>query len=214
MFLVLGVACALFERTRTGLGQVVDAAMVDGVSVLASMFTALRAMGRWTDERGANLLDTGLPEYEVYECADGRYVALGALEPQFYAALIERTGFEPPPGDRLDPAGWPERKRRWSELFRTRPRDEWAELTAGSDACLSPVLDWDEAAAHPHLRGRGTYVDVDGIRQAAPAPRLSRSPGSIGRPPTAPGVDTDEVLAGLGLDPEAVARLRSAGVVR
>jgi alpha-methylacyl-CoA racemase len=213
MFLVLGIVAALLARERTGTGDVIDAAMVDGVSVLSSMFTALRAMGRWSDQRGANMLDTGYPEYEVYECADGRYVALGALEPAFYAELVDRTGFEPPPGRRDDPAGFAERKRRWSELFKTRTRDEWAALTEDSDACLTPVLTWDEAQAHPHMRARSTYVEVGGVRQAAPAPRLRHSPGALTRTPPAPGADTDEVLADLGLTREAVADLRAAGVV-
>lgn len=213
LFLVLGILSAIVARERTGMGEVIDAAMVDGVSVLSSMFTALRAMGQWSDQRGVNMLDTGYPEYEVYECADGRYVALGALEPGFYAELVDRTGFVPPPGERDDPAGFAERKRRWAELLKTRTRDEWAALTEDSDACLTPVLTWDEAEAHPHLLARSTYVDVDGIRQAAPAPRLSRSPGELTRTPPEPGADTDEVLAELGLTKEVIADLRAAGVV-
>jgi alpha-methylacyl-CoA racemase len=213
MFLVLGVVSALFERASSGRGQVVDAAMVDGVSVLTAMFTALRAMGRWRDERGANMLDTGYPDYEVYECGDGGFVAIGALEPQFYDELCRLTGYVPPPGDRADPATYPERRRRWEVLLRTRTRDEWARLCEGSDACLTPVLDWAEAAQHPHLRARGTYVDVDGIAQPAPAPRFSRTPGAIGRTPPAPGADTDAVLQDLGVTAVRIAELRAAGVV-
>jgi alpha-methylacyl-CoA racemase len=214
MFLAFGVVCALLERTTTGQGQVVDAAMIDGVSVLAAMFSALRAMGRWKDERGANMLDTGFPDYEVYECSDGKFVALGALEPQFYAALATRTGIGQLPGDRNDPATFAERKQRWAALFKTRTRDEWAGLTADSDACLTPVLDWDEAADHPHLRARATYVDAGGVRQPAPAPRFSRTPGAIGCPPPPPGADTGEVLAELGVTPEAMDALRASGVIR
>jgi alpha-methylacyl-CoA racemase len=214
MFLAFGVVCALLERTTTGQGQVVDAAMIDGVSVLAAMFSALRAMGRWKDERGANMLDTGFPDYEVYECSDGKFVALGALEPQFYAALATRTGIGQLPGDRNDPATFAERKQRWAALFKTRTRDEWAGLTADSDACLTPVLDWDEAADHPHLRARATYVDVGGVRQPAPAPRFSRTPGAIGCPPPPPGADTGAVLAELGVTPEAMDALRASGVIR
>jgi alpha-methylacyl-CoA racemase len=213
MFLVLGVVSALFERSSSGRGQVVDAAMVDGVSVLSTMFTALRAMGRWRDERGANMLDTGYPDYEVYECGDGGFVAIGALEPQFYDELCRLTGYVPPSGDRSDPATYPERRRRWGTLLLTRTRDEWARLCEGTDACLTPVLDWAEAAQHPHLRARGTYVDVDGIAQPAPAPRFSRTPGAVGRTPAAPGADTDAVLKDLGMSAERIARLRTAGVI-
>jgi alpha-methylacyl-CoA racemase len=214
MFLAFGVVCALLERASTGRGQVVDAAMIDGVSILAAMVTALRGMGRWKDERGANLLDTGYPDYEVYECSDGQFVAVGAIEPQFYAELVARTGFVPPEGDRSDPATFAARKKAWAELFRTRSRDDWAALVEGSDACLSPVLDWAEAADHPHLRARGTYVERDGMLQPAPAPRLSRTPGAIGRRPPAPGADTVALLADLGLDGDAIEQLRAAGVVR
>jgi alpha-methylacyl-CoA racemase len=212
MLLAFGVACALLEAERSGEGQVVDAAMVDGVAVLTTMFTALRAMGSWVNERGVNALDSGFPHYEVYECADGRYISVGALEPQFYDELVLRTGFEET-GDRLDPATFADRKKRWAELFRTRTRDEWAEIAGSSDACLAPVLDWEEAPGHPHLKARGTYVEFGGIVQPAPAPRFSRTPGGIRRPPVRPGTDTDEVLAGLGLTAEQIAALRSDGVV-
>jgi alpha-methylacyl-CoA racemase len=212
MFLAFGVVCALLEAARSGQGQVVDAAMVDGAAVLTTMFTALRATGGWGNERGANALDTGFPHYEVYECADGKYVALGALEPQFYDALVNLTGFEES-GDRLDPTTFADRKERWAALFRTRTRDEWAAIAGESDACLQPVLDWDEAPEHPHLKARGTYVEVDGIVQPAPAPRFSRTPGEIRRPPVWPGTDTESVLADIGLSPERIAELRAAGVV-
>src|ERR1700761_4061687 len=210
MLLAFGVACALLEAERSGRGQVVDAAMVDGAAVLTTMFTALRAMGSWVNERGVNALDSGFPHYEVYECADGRYISVGALEPQFYDELVRRTGFEET-GDRLDPATFADRKRRGAELFRPRTRDEGAEIAGGSDPCLAPVLDWEEAPGHPHLKARGTYVEAGGIVQPAPAPRFSRTPGAIRRPPVRPGTDTDEVLAELGLTAEQVAALRSDG---
>jgi len=215
LFLALGVVCALLEARGSGRGQVVDAAMVDGVAVLTTMFTALRAMGLWGDQRGSNALDTGHPHYEVYACADGRYVAVGALEPQFYAELVRLTGYDDdvPGGGRLDPASFTERKRRWAELFRTRTRDEWDALLGRSDACFAPVLDWDEAPSHPHLAARGTYVRVGGVVQPAPAPRFSRTAAGIPRPPVAAGADTDAVLAELGLGPDEIAALRADGAL-
>ena len=201
MFCVFGIMCALFERMTSGRGQVVDAAMVDGVASLTTMFTALRAMGVWRDERGVNLLDTGAPFYEVYECADGKFLAVGALEPQFYAELVRRTGFRSDAADEAtrfgqgSPATWAADKAEWAALFATKPRDEWAALLAGSDACVQPVLDWAEARAHPHLVARSTFVDVDGLVQPAPAPRFSRTPGAVRGSAPYPGQHTDEVLA-------------------
>jgi alpha-methylacyl-CoA racemase len=212
MFLAFGVVCALLEAGRSGRGQVVDAAMVDGAAVLSTMFTAMRAMGAWTNQRGANPLDTGYPHYEVYECADGGFVSVGALEPKFYDELVRRTGFEED-GDRLDPATFADRKERWAALFLTRTRDEWAEIAAGSDACLAPVLDWEEAPQHPHLRARGTFVEVEGIVQPAPAPRFSRTPGMIAHGPVPAGADTEAVLLELGRSQDEIDKLRMDGVI-
>jgi alpha-methylacyl-CoA racemase len=212
MFLAFGVVCALLEAKSSGQGQVIDAAMVDGSAVLTTMFTALRAMGAWTNDRGTNPLDTGYPHYEVYECSDGRFISVGALEPQFYKKLVQLTGFEDS-GDRLEASSFAERKARWAALFRTRSRDEWDNLAGASDACLAPVLDWEEAPTHAHLSARGTYVEIDGIVQPAPAPRFSRTPGTILRGPVRPGTDTDAVLEELGLSPAEVAGLRERGVV-
>jgi alpha-methylacyl-CoA racemase len=218
MFLVFGIMCALFERASSGRGQVVDAAMVDGAASLTTMFSALRAMGVWADERGANLLDTGAPFYEVYECADGKFLAVGALEPQFYAELVRLTGFR---SDRPDQerfaqgnrASWPADKREWEALFRTKSRGEWAALLAESDACVQPVLDWVEARAHPHMTARGTFVEVAGVSQPAPAPRFSRTPGAVdGLPPSA-GQHTADVMAtwpaGFVRDDETAASVSS-----
>jgi alpha-methylacyl-CoA racemase len=202
MFLVVGLLAALQERQSSGRGQVVDAAMVDGASVLTTMFASLRAMGLWRDERGVNLLDSGAPFYEVYECADGKYFSVGALEGQFYTELVRRAGFradrpEPERFRQDGPEDWAAAKQEWAALFVTRTRDEWAALLGESDACAQPVLDWVEAAGHPHLFARGTYVELDGVVQAAPAPRFSRTPGAVHGPPPAPGEHTAEVLDSL-----------------
>ncbi|WP_405093942.1 CaiB/BaiF CoA transferase family protein [Micromonospora sp. NBC_01392] len=216
MMLALGVVAAVYAVRGGAPGQVVDAAIVDGVSVLATQIHALRGLGLWQDPRGGNLLDGGAPFYDTYECADGRYVAVGALEPQFYAELVRLTGF-PLDGDdapdRDDPANWPALRAAWARLFRTRTRDEWAELLAGTDACVAPVLDWAEAPRHPHLAARDVFVAPDGVVQPAPAPRFSATPTAVRRPPPRPGEHTDEVLADAGVDAARIAALRAAGAV-
>ncbi len=218
MFLVMGVLAALLEAGRSGEGQVVDAAMVDGASVLTTMFTALQGMGVWGADRGANVFDTGAPFYEVYACADGRWVAVGALEPQFYAELVRLTGFLAGSPDQVRyaqpaPADWPAHKAMWEQLWRTRSRDEWTAMLGHTDACVQPVLDWAERLEHPHLVERGTFVEVDGTVQPAPAPRLSRTPGVISRRPPAPGEHTREVAAEAGLDAAAIDALLASGAV-
>ena len=217
MFMVMGVLAALFEAQRSGTGQIVDAAMVDGAAVLTTMFTALAGMGAWDlTSRGVNALDSGAPFYDVYTCSDGRFVAVGALEPQFYAQLVELTGFRAGERDRLQQppqAQWADHKRQWETLWARRSRDEWAELLGGTDACVQPVLDWSERLAHPHLVARETFVEVDGVVQPAPAPRLSRTPGSVqGRPPH-PGEHTRVVAAELGLTDEQVQLLLDRGAL-
>jgi alpha-methylacyl-CoA racemase len=176
MLLALGVLCALLEARNSGKGQVVDAAMVDGAALLMANIYSRRSMGMWTSERGSNALDGGAPWYGVYECADRRFVAVGAIEPQFYALLLEKCGIDDPS---LKPqwveADWARQRQRLAAVFKTKTRDEWCARTAGSDACLAPVLDLDEAPAHPHCRARGTFISVDGIVQPAPAPRFSRT---------------------------------------
>jgi alpha-methylacyl-CoA racemase len=221
MMLAFGVVSALLSAARTGAGQVVDASIVDGTAALSNFVLGARNAGRWSAPPGHNLLDTGAPFYEVYRCADGREIAVGALEPKFYAELLRLSGMdtrldaapELAPEVRLDPAGWPAAKQRWAELFATRTRDEWAAVFDGSDACVAPVLDWDEAPGHPQLAARGTYTTVDGVPQSAPAPRFDRTVSTLDRAPAWPGQDTDAVLSSLGRDPAAIAALRESGAV-
>ena len=214
MLLALGVVSAVLSAQRTGVGQVVDAAMVDGVALLmAPWFMALRS-GYFTNERGTNMLDSGAPYYDSYACADGRWVAVGALEPQFYAALLAGLGIDPAEvGAQNDPAGWPGLRARLTAAFATRTRDEWVAHFAGRDACVAPVLTTEETLADPHLVARGTVVEVEGVPQPAPAPRFGTTPATLDRPPPAPGEHTDEVLAELGYGPEERIALRSAGTV-
>jgi alpha-methylacyl-CoA racemase len=193
MLLMLGVLAALWERERSGQGQVVDAAMVDGASVLMQMVWSLRGAGSWNEGRGTNLLDSGAPFYDTYECSDGRYVAVGALEPQFYAELLRGLELDGLP-DQHDRARWPELRTRFAEAFLTRSRDHWAGLFAGTDACVSPVLALHEVPEHHHIQHRRTLVEVDGVVQAAPAPRFSRTRADVPDAPREPGADTAEVL--------------------
>jgi alpha-methylacyl-CoA racemase len=214
MLLALGVVAALLEAGRSGAGQVVDAAMVDGAALLTTQFHELLAAGLWTEERGANLLDGGAPFYGVYETADGRHLAVGALEPQFWAELLRRLGLDG--GDlpaQPDRDGWPLLRERLAALFRTRTREEWCELLAGTDACVAPVLGFGEAPAHPHHRARGTFVDVGGVTQPAPAPRFSRTPCDPPTPAPRPGEHTDQALADWGLPPDRIARLRATAAI-
>jgi alpha-methylacyl-CoA racemase len=196
MFLVTGVLAALWERQRSGTGQVVDAAMVDGASVLAQMMWAFRGVGAWTDDRAANLLDGGAPFYDTYTCADGRWIAVGALERPFYAQFLAGLGLEGEDlPEQMDRSGWPRLRARFTEVIAGRSRDEWAEIFAGTDACVTPVLSFAEAARAPHVTARESVITLDGIPQAAPAPRFSRTPAGTPAPPPLPGSDTAAVLA-------------------
>jgi alpha-methylacyl-CoA racemase len=177
MLLLVGILAALWERQRSGRGQVVDAAMVDGTALLTQMALALRGVAVWTDDRASNLLDGGAPFYDTYACSDGRYVAVGALEPQFFAALLDGLGLDAGAvGGQHDRGGWPAMRQLFRDRFATRARDEWAAHFAGKDACVTPVLTFAEAAGDAHLTARGTYLDAGGVIQAAPAPRFSRTP--------------------------------------
>jgi alpha-methylacyl-CoA racemase len=214
MLLALGLVAGLLHAQRTGEGQVVDAAMVDGTALLMAPFYGASAMGFWSDERGTNLLDSGAPYYDVYRCADGAELAVGALEPQFFAALLEVLGLDPADvPEQSDVARWPELRERLAVAIASQPRDHWLLAAEGRDACLAPVLTMGEAAHHPHVRARGTVVEVDGVPQPAPAPRFSRTPAALDRPPAAAAQHTDEVLAECGFDAAEIAALRAAGVV-
>ena len=214
MFLLVGILAALVERATSGRGQVVDAAMVDGASSLITMVYGLLGAGLWQDRRAANLLDGGAPFYDTYVCADGRHVAVGALEPQFYAAFVEGLGLTGAlPGAQYDLAHWPEHRRLFAEAFATRPRDEWAEAFAGTDACVTPVLALGEAPVHPHLAARGTFVEQDGASQPGPAPRFSRTPGAVRGAPRRPGADTREALTDWGFSADEVETLLASGAV-
>jgi alpha-methylacyl-CoA racemase len=199
LYLVVGLLAALREADRTGRGQVVDAAITDGAAHLTTLFHGLAAGGRWRDERGVNLLDTGAPFYDVYSAADGRHLAVGALEPQFYAEFVRllEPGEDLP--DQYDRAGWPELRARFAAAFARRTQREWTEVFAGSDACVAPVLSLAEAAAHPHLAARGTFEERDGVVQPAAAPRFSATPAGPVGAPAVPGEHTAEVLADWGL---------------
>jgi alpha-methylacyl-CoA racemase len=214
MLLAYGIACALIERARSGKGQVVDAAMVDGAATLMTFFHAAQQAGWWKPERGANLLDGGAHFYDTYETSDGKYISIGALESKFYAELIEKLGLESEDlPDQMDRSHWAEQQERFSALIKTRTRDAWCEIFEGTDACFAPVLSLEEASEHPHLRERGTFVEVAGALQPGPAPRFSRTPCQISGPPPHAGQHTDEALADWGVPAVEIARLRGSKVI-
>ncbi|MHB1710596.1 MAG: CaiB/BaiF CoA transferase family protein [Acidimicrobiales bacterium] len=204
-YLVIGILAAILERTQSGHGQVIDAAIVDGVASLSQIVWALGAAGRWTDARGVNLLDGGAPFYATYICADGRYVAVGAIEPQFYAILLRGLDVDPAtlPAQH-DQTGWLATRDQFARVFASRTRDEWVAVFADSDACVTPVLSLAEAPLDPHLAARATLPAIDGVVQAAPAPRFSRTVPGTPLPPPEFGAHTDEVLHDWGVDPQAV----------
>ncbi len=210
MLLAVGMLAALLEARTSGQGQVVDAAMVDGSALLAAMQHGLAAMGIWGGGRGGNMLDTGAHFYDVYETADGKFVAIGAIEPQFYAELLERLEIDPDSlPDQHDRNRWPEAKETIAARVRERTRDEWDEVFTDTDACYAPVLEIDEAPAHPHLASRDTYVDIAGVTQPAPAPRFSRTGLATPEPPAHAGQHTDDALADWGFSAGEIAELRA-----
>ncbi len=214
MFLLFGVLMAVFERSRSGKGQVVDAAMTDGVPAMMGLIHTMLAQGSWAPQRDCNWLDGAAPFYRCYETADGKYLSVGCLEPQFYAEFLRLAGLPVDhAADQNDATLWPARAAEYAAHFKTRSRDDWAAIFDGSDACVAPVLAWEEAAQHPQNADRGTFVTQGGAMQAAPAPRLTRSPAPQPQMPHAPGADSGAVLADLGYDPAEVDALRRSGVL-
>ena len=192
MLLAFGIASALVERATSGKGQVVDAAMVDGAATLMGMFHSMAAIGMWNEERGTNLLDTGAHFYDTFETSDGKYISIGSIEPQFYAELIEKlelTGEDLPA--QMDKSGWPGLKDRFEGIFKGKTRDEWCEIMEGSDVCFAPVLAMSEAADHPHIKFRNTFVEANGMVQPAPSPRYSRTEPALYLPPAFSGQNSD-----------------------
>jgi alpha-methylacyl-CoA racemase len=215
MLLAFGMVAALLEAARSGEGQVVDAAMVDGSASLMTIIHGFHRHGIWNDERGTNILDTGAPFYEVYETADGKWMAVGAIEPQFYAELLKGLGLvgDPSLPAQMSRPDWPVLKRRFTEVFKTKTRDDWTAVFDGTDACVTPVLSPWEAHLHPHNVARSTFVEVEGAVQPAPAPRFSRTPSAISSPPSPPGADTVSGLVEWGVDEGAIAKLRQSGAL-
>lgn len=214
MLLAFGVLSAVFERSSSGQGQVVDTAMVDGSALLASMMYGLKAMGIWGGGRGGNMLDTGAHFYEVYETSDGKYLSVGAIEPQFYAELLVGLGFdESELAPQHDATKWPENKAVFAERIASKTRAEWEDIFAGTDACVAPVLEPEEAMTYPHNQHRNTFVEVSGITQPAPAPRFSRTPADTPTPPSHLGQDTTEALLRWGFASDQIEALRESGAI-
>jgi alpha-methylacyl-CoA racemase len=214
MFMAFGLVCGILEAQRSGKGQVIDVAMIDGTATLMTMMWGLKQIGAWKEEHGTNVLDTGAPFYDTYETKDGKYVALGSLEPQFYAELLARTGLdaEELPAQ-MDATGWDALRTRFTDLFKTKTRAEWDELLLGTDACYAPVLTMSEATNDPHMQARSTIIERDGVPQPAPAPRFSRTAGEVQRSAPWPGQHTDEALGDWGVGDAEIAKLRETGAV-
>ncbi len=206
LYLVMGVLAAHLHAQKTGIGQVVDCAMTDGAASLLAMFHGFRAMGFMAGPRGANLLDGGAHFYRTYQCADGRFIAVGAIEPQFYAALREKLGLTDDPAfdAQMDATQWPALSARLSEIFRQAPRDHWAELFATSDACVTPVLEPDEAISHPHIKARRAFVEIGRVTQPGPAPRFSVTPGAVRHGPVRAGEGGRAAMHDWGLEPSVL----------
>ncbi len=214
MYLALGVVAGLLEAQKSGKGQVLDVAMVDGAASLMSEIYGLHGAGIWNDNCGENIIDTGSHYYNVYETSDGKYVAVGSVESKFYAELLRLTGLE---GEKLphqnDRAAWSAMQERLTAIFKTKTREEWCRIMEGSAVCFAPVLTMREATAHPHNRHRATFVEVEGVVQPAPAPRFGHTPSAIQRPPARPGEHTVEALRDWGFSAAELERLRASGTI-
>jgi alpha-methylacyl-CoA racemase len=214
LILAVGIVAALLEARDSGLGQVVDAAVSDGATLLMTMMYELRGRGQWHEQREANVNDGGSAFYNVYETADGKYVSLAAMEPKFFLQFLEKVKLDVTDlPDQWDATGWETGKAQLRELFLTKSRQEWCDLLEGTDACFAPVLTMTEAISHPHNVERGVFTQVGESIQPSPAPRFSRTPAQVQRPPALPGQHTDEILLGIGLTRERIASLREKGAV-
>ena len=214
MFLIFGVLAALYERQTSGEGQVVDAAMVDGVPALMGLLHRFLGRNQWSSDRESNLLDGGAPFYRCYETADGKHISVGPLEPQFFALLVEKAGL---PHEHLhsqnDPATWKDKTALYAQVFKQKTRDEWASIFEGTDACVAPVLDFHEVEAHSHNQARQTFYRAEGVMQAAPAPRFSRTAADLPEAPGAPGAETETILKRFGKTDEDIAALKNANAL-
>ena len=214
LYLALGIVSALLEAKTSGKGQIVDAAMIDGVQSLLTHYFAFIASGRWVSERESNFFDGGAPWYNVYETKDGKHVSVAPVERKFYDQLVQAMGLDPATlPDQLDRETWPELRGRFADIFRSRTRDEWCEVMEGREVCFAPVLSVEEAVKHPHMRARDSFLDVDGVLQPAPAPRFSRTPASVQRGPPIPGSNTNEILSMWGFSDAEIADLRKNGAI-
>jgi alpha-methylacyl-CoA racemase len=214
MMLAFGIVCGLLEARNSGRGQVVDAAMTDGASLLMAMMYGAKAAGRWTNNRGTNRLDGGAHYYDTYECADGKYISIGSNEPQFYALLLEKCGITDPAFQaQTDESGWPALKEKIAAVFKGKSRSEWCAIMEGTDVCFAPVLDMDEAPQHPHNRARNTFIEIQGVIQPGPAPRFSRTVPEVQGPPPMPGEHTTTALSDWGFSAEEIGRLKESGAI-
>ncbi|MFC3674906.1 CaiB/BaiF CoA transferase family protein [Ferrovibrio xuzhouensis] len=215
MYLAFGLVCGLLEATRSGKGQMVDAAIVDGVSSLMSFVYGYMAGGYWSERRGTNILDGSVPWYASYETSDGRYIAIAAVEARFYRQLVEKLGLgEAEIGKQHDRSAWPGLKQTFADIFRTRTRQDWSDLLEGTDVCFAPVLTPQEVPLHPHIRARGNFIEVDGIIQPGPAPQFSRTPGAVQGPPPQPGQHTAAILAEWGFGDDEIRCLQDSAAIR
>ncbi len=217
MLLAFGVVCALLEAQKSGKGQIIDAAMVDGAAILMSMFWAFRQIGHFNEsEPGTNLLDTGAHFYDVYKCLDGKHVSIGSIEPQFYSVLLEKTGLAEDPAfaNQMDSTRWPDLKVRLAQVMLTKTSDEWCALMEGTDVCFAPVLTMSQAMQHPHNVERKTFVEISGVTQPAPAPRFSRTPSALPNPPAHPGQHSREILRDWGFADSKIESLLVSGAVK